>query len=154
MAMPIVKRNHDRGADTVPVDSFNQFDQLNREMFNFFDPWRPLIGAVSLQGFTPLADIEESDDAFVMEVELPGVKKGDITIEVSGRRMSVRGERKEKERDGILRRSERIVGNFSYEVTLPNDIDPDKVEASLEEGVLTVKAPKAQGARPKRIELN
>ena len=55
------------------------------------------------EGFTPLADVEETDEAYLVEVELAGVKGDDIQVEVAGRRLSVSGERKERERVGILR---------------------------------------------------
>jgi HSP20 family protein len=81
------------------------------------------------------------------------VKREDIDIEIAGRRVSVRGERKEKERVGILRRRERTIGRFFYEVTLPGNIDEDGVEAHLNEGVLTVRLPKPEHERPRRIEI-
>ena len=97
--------------------------------------------------------MEETPDAYVVEIELPGVKKDDVDIEIAGRRLAVRGERKEKERAGILRRRERVVGRFSYEVTLPGDVQDDGVEAHLNEGVLTLRVPKPDRERPRRIEV-
>ena len=118
------------------------------------EQWSPLEELDRLvEGFVPMADIEESDDAFTIELELPGVKKDDISVEVSDRRVVVSGERKEKERVGILRRRTRSVGRFHYEVTLPGGVDDDAVEASLGEGVLTVRVPKAAGERPRRISI-
>ena len=58
-------------------------------------------------GFTPRADVEETDDAYVIEVEVPGVAKKDIDVSVAGRRLTITGERKERERVGILRRRTR-----------------------------------------------
>src|SRR5690606_26044133 len=102
---------------------------------------------------TPLADVEETDDAYVVELDLPGVKRGDVDVEVDGRRLSVRGERKERERAGILRRRERTVGRFAYEVTLPGDVDADGVEARLDDGVLSVRLPKPEHDRRRRIPI-
>jgi HSP20 family protein len=65
----------------------------------------------------------------------------------------VRGERKEKERRGVLRQRSRVTGTFHYEVSLPGDIDPDKIEARLEEGVLSVRVPKAGQEHPRRITV-
>lgn len=95
-----------------------------------------------------------ANDNYLVEVELPGIKKEEVTIEVSGRRLTVRGERKQRDRVGVLRHNERIVGSFCYEVMLPDEVDVDKIDASLAEGVLTVKVPKTKGARSKRIELH
>ena len=103
--------------------------------------------------FTPLADVEETDEAYVAEIELPGVAIDDLSVEVAGRRLTVTGERKEKERVGILRRRTRTVGRFHYEVVLPGDVDEEAVEASLAEGVLTVQVPKPVSQRPRRIPV-
>jgi HSP20 family protein len=65
----------------------------------------------------------------------------------------VTGERKEKERTGILRRRTRRVGQFRYEVLLPGAVDEDGVQAHLEDGVLTLRIPKASTERPHRIEV-
>jgi HSP20 family protein len=92
--------------------------------------------------FIPAADIEETDDAFIIEVELPGVGKKDVDVSLSGRRITIRGERKEKERTGVLRRRVRSVGAFRYEVVLPTDVDENSVDARLEDGVLTVRVAK------------
>jgi HSP20 family protein len=92
--------------------------------------------------FIPAADVEETDDAFVIEVELPGIDKKDIDVELSGRRLTITGERKEKERTGVLRRRTRTTGRFRFELVLPADVDENSVDASLESGVLTVRVAK------------
>lgn len=115
------------------------------------------LGGLSLlprSGFIPRADVEETDDAYLVELELPGVHKKEIDIAVAGRRLTVSGERKEKERVGLLRRRTRSVGRFHYEVVLPSPVDPDAVDATLDDGVLTVRVPKAAGQQPKRIEVS
>jgi HSP20 family protein len=89
----------------------------------------------------------------VVEVEVPGVRREDIDIEVAGRRLTIHGERKEKERVGILRRRERVVGRFSCEVVLPGDVEEDGVEAHLDGGVLTVRLPKPERDKSRRIEI-
>ncbi|HEX2023817.1 MAG TPA: Hsp20/alpha crystallin family protein [Acidimicrobiales bacterium] len=120
-------------------------------MQRYLDRWRELPALAG--GFTPLADMEETDDAYVVEVELPGVKRDDISIEVAGRRLSVSGERKERQRTGILRRRTRTVGRFNYEIVLPGDVEEDAVSASMDEGVLVVRLPKPAAARPRRIAV-
>jgi HSP20 family protein len=104
-------------------------------------------------GFTPLADVEETDDSYLIEIELPGVDKKDIDISVAGRRLTISGERKEKERVGILRRRTRSVGRFEYDIQLPGDIDENGVSASLADGVLSVRVPKATTDRARRITV-
>ncbi len=105
------------------------------------------------EAFTPLADVEETEDRYTVEVELAGVQHDDISVEVTGRRLTVSGERKERERVGILRRRTRTVGRFHYEVILPGDVVEEGVEASLEQGVLTLQVPKVQRDRTRRIPV-
>lgn len=134
-------------------DPLAEIDRLNRQLVSYLDMWRH--GTDLLNGlFTPPADVEETDDAYVVDIELPGVRKEDLDIEIAGRRLSVRGERKEKERVGILRRRERTVGQFRYEVTLPGDVEDDGIAANLDGGVLTVRVPKPASERPRRIPVH
>lgn len=90
----------------------------------------------------------------MVEIELPGTKREDVSVEVAGRRLTVSGERKERERVGILRRRTRTLGQFHFEVTLPGDIDEEGVSASMDEGVLTVRVPKPASERPRRIAIS
>jgi HSP20 family protein len=104
-------------------------------------------------GWSPPVDIEEQDDAYVIEAELPGVKREDVNIEVVGNELSITGEIKERERKGVLRRRTRRVGRFEYRVRLPEQVDPEKVEANLDGGILSVRVPKIQRAERRRIEV-
>jgi HSP20 family protein len=103
--------------------------------------------------WVPLVDIEETEDAWTLEAEIPGVKKEDVNVEVRDSEVVVSGEIKEKERKGLLRRRTRPVGRFEYRVVLPGEVDADNVDASLDDGVLILRVPKAAKARPKRIEI-
>ena len=128
------------------------------EMF----PWNTRLGqlfenmwqAAGHEGLTPGAELEETDDGFALEMDLPGVAKDDITIDVVGRRVAVRGTRKEKERSGVMRHSTRVTGSFAYEVILPADVDEKATTAQLSEGVLTIKLPKASGAKTSRVPIS
>ena len=147
------KRTRDDAATVIDrLHPLSELQQLRRELDRLTDLWRG--GSVgSLDTFTPVADVEETDDSFTVELELAGVQRPDIDIEVSGRWLSVRGERKEKERVGILRRRDRVVGTFSYEITLPGTVVEDEVSADLADGVLTVRLPKPASERPRRIPI-
>lgn len=153
MTLPIRRKN-----DTNDQNEWGPFGELATQTPTgrlgelLSGPWAQLPRLLGGR-FTPLADIEETDDAYSVEIELSGVKKDDVELEISKRRLSVSGERKEKERVGILRRRERVVGRFSYDVTLPGEVDEDGVEARLEDGVLTVRVPKTAADRPRRIEV-
>jgi HSP20 family protein len=103
--------------------------------------------------WSPPVDIEERDDAYVIEAELPGVERKDMNIDLVGNELTITGEIKEKERQGILRRRTRRIGRFEYRVLLPDQVDPENVEAKLKDGVLTVRAPKSQRAQRRRVEV-
>jgi HSP20 family protein len=104
--------------------------------------------------WVPPVDIEETDDAWIVEAEIPGVKSDDVNVDLRDSELVITGEIKERERKGILRRRTRKVGEFEFRVTLPGDADPEQVDASLREGVLTVRIPKSQQAEPRRIEIS
>jgi HSP20 family protein len=104
-------------------------------------------------GWSPLVDIEEADDAYVVEAELPGVKEKDVQIELVGNELAISGETKKRERKGVLRRQTRRTGRFEYRVTLPEHPDADRIEAKLAEGVLTVRVPKSERAQRRKIEV-
>jgi HSP20 family protein len=105
------------------------------------------------QLWTPPVDIEEQDDAYTLEVELPGVKKDDVKIEYDGNELTISGEIKERERKGVLRRKTRRIGGFLYRVVLPMEVDAEKIDAKLQDGVLVVRVPKAEKAQRRKIEI-
>jgi HSP20 family protein len=114
-----------------------------------------LTGAVPGDGaiWEPPVDIEETDDAWIVEAELPGAKQKDVNVEVRENELVVAGEIKEKERKGILRRRTRRVGQFEYRVMLPGEVDAERIDASLDHGVLTIRVPKPERTQPRRIEV-
>ncbi|MEA2319321.1 MAG: hypothetical protein QOD44_3510 [Solirubrobacteraceae bacterium] len=103
--------------------------------------------------WVPLMDIEETEDAWIVEAEVPGASRDDIDVEVGDSELVVTGEIKERERKGILRRKTRRVGRFEFRVSLPGQTDPGNVQADLDDGVLTIRIPKPEAARPRRIEV-
>jgi HSP20 family protein len=104
-------------------------------------------------GWIPAVDIEETEDAYVVEAELPGVKREDVNIDVSGNELSISGEIKERKHEGVVRRHTRRVGRFEFRVTLPGVVNPEGVEAKLNDGVLSVRVPKAERMQRRRIEV-
>jgi HSP20 family protein len=101
--------------------------------------------------FTPPVDIEETDDAYVIEAELPGVKREDVDIELEGNELQVSGEI--KQREGKFRRRTRRVGRFELRVMLPDGVDGGSVDAKLDRGVLAVRVPKAERAQRRKIDV-
>lgn len=108
---------------------------------------------MDVTAWSPPVDIEEADDAYIVEAEVPGVKRDDVNIEVVGNELTISGEIKEKERVGIIRRRTRRTGRFEYHVTLPVAVDSDKIDAKLDNGVLTVRIPKSERAQRRRIQV-
>jgi HSP20 family protein len=146
---------------TLPVrrtiDQLNQWSPL-REFEDLYQQVDRLVqSALSSSGgagpWLPAADVTETDEAYVVEIELPGVKSEDVDVELNGNELLVTGELKERERKGLLRRHTRRVGEFEYRVTLPGDLREDGVEATLTNGVLTVRVPKAEHAKSTKIDI-
>ncbi|MFF2202258.1 Hsp20/alpha crystallin family protein [Streptomyces sp. NPDC058145] len=101
----------------------------------------------------PLPDVTETDDAFEVEIQLPGVKSKDIDVEANGQDLVVTGEFKEKERKGVLCHGTRRTGTFEYRLRLPGEVDAEKVTADMSAGVLTVTVPKAEVTKPRHIRI-
>ena len=111
----------------------------------------------STVGSCPM-DLIEKPEAYVVRADAPGMDKGDINIEVRGNRMTVSGERKEEKRgeEGGSTRYERSQLTFSRSLQLPRDADPDRIEASLDRGVLSVSIPRKEvkeDSGVRRIEI-
>ena len=131
------------------------FDQIAERMRQLLD--QTFIGALpiaedGIPGVPPV-DVEETDDAYVVAAEVPGVKRDDVNIELVGNELTINGEIKERERVGVLRKRTRRLGRFEYRVVLPDHVDGDKVEAKLDDGMLSVRVPKAQRAQRRKIEV-
>ena len=99
----------------------------------------------------PACDLEETDSHWLMSVDLPGVAKKDISIEVKDDQLVITGERKsENKKRGF---SERYYGKFQRALTLPSGVDPEKIEANYQDGVLTVAIAKAESVKPRQIKI-
>ena len=103
----------------------------------------------------PPVDIYETEDAYVLEAELPGFTTEDLDIELVENRLTLRGERKppSEVKEEQYRRHERTYGSFERSFLLPAVIERDKVTAEMHHGVLTLRLPKSDLAKPKRIPI-
>ena len=150
MTLPV--RSPSRSA--VRWDPLRELDELYERVDRL---WQSGLGG-ALDQWSPLADVEETDDAFTVEIDPPGVAREDVDIQLDDRRLTVVGDIEEKERTGILHRHTRRVGRFHVSVTLPGDVhvdvDADDVSAQLHDGVLTVHVPKSAQAEPRRIAIS
>lgn len=128
-------------------------DEMSDVFGRFFEDW-PLAGPRH-GAWWPVLDVAEQENAFVVKVELPGMKSEDIDISVHDNLLTISGEKKEsmEQKSENCYHVERRYGSFRREIALPSGIDADKVQASCHDGVLTVTVPKSEQAKPKRIEV-
>src|SRR4029078_6996565 len=106
--------------------------------------------------WVPPVDLVEAEDHFVLKADLPGLAEGDVNIEVQDGTLTISGERaaEHEEREKGWYRIERSCGRFSRSLTLPDGVDPDRIAASFDHGVLEVRIPKPEQRKPRRIEIS
>lgn len=136
--------------------SWEPFDGLNKIQSRIND----LFGENSWRNFNPATwyppvDVLESKDSYVLRAELPGMKREDINLEVKDGMLTLSGERKsEKATDGVKYRTvERVEGKFSRSFSLPETVKHDGIQATYKDGILEIHVPKAEEAKPRRIEV-
>lgn len=136
--------------EASPLERFwdfrREFDRLFDDAFPF---GRPDGGSV----FTPAFDWQEDGDALSLRVEVPGVEPDKLNVSVTGRVLTVEGERWSKSDNDNLHRSERSYGKFSRSLHLPEQYDLSAIEAKHENGVLTLRVPKSPEAKPRQIRI-
>ena len=113
------------------------------------------LGEGSLAGWSPAVDITETADGFAVDVELPGIDADDVEVTVNDGVLSVSGERRDERESnkGGRHLVERRYGKFERSFSLPNSVDPGKVDAKFVNGVLKVTLPKSTAAKPRKIEV-
>ena len=137
-------------------DPWRELARLREEVENAFGGFgwtaRPVVEG---KGARPPINVLQSDDGFTVTAEVPGVRSEDLTVEAEGDVLRLSGERTGS--DGVpgdaYHRRERRTGEFTREIRLPAGLDTDKVEASLTDGILSVHMPKAEAAKPRKIEV-
>lgn len=136
-------------------NAFEQLDRMRRQFDRLFGdvqgPSRGLLGA----GVFPQINLTEDADKFYVRAELPGVKSDDLEMQATAKNLSIAGERKiEAENEGVrYHRREREAGKFSRMITMPTEIDPERIEAKLQDGILTIRVPKAEAVKPRQITI-
>ena len=142
----------------VRWDPIRELDSLqgdmNRLFDRFFEGGRVANGSTARR-WIPAMDLVETEDHLVLRGDLPGLTEDDIDIEIKDNVLTVSGERKaESEEKGEgYHRVERAFGSFSRSLSLPQGIDPEKVEAGFDKGVLEVRIPKPAEAKPTRVQI-
>jgi HSP20 family protein len=134
--------------------SQRQLDSLFAHALGRHGQWQ---GAVmdSSPAWAPTLDISERKDAYLVTVELPGVKLDDLTITLEDGMLTIQGERQfaQDAAEQQFHRVERRYGAFRRSITLPAHVQADAVQATVEDGVLQIVVPKAEEAKPKRIQV-
>jgi HSP20 family protein len=106
---------------------------------------------------TPHADVSENEDEIRVTVELPGMRPEDVEVDLENNILTISGEKREERQEGDRESrwhlSERRYGRFSRSFVLPRDVEHERIEARFEHGVLRVTIPKAEKAKPRRIDI-
>jgi len=139
----------------VRFDPFRDLSTLQNRMNRLFnDPLSQNTGDDS-HGWAPTVDIFERGDDLVLRAEVPGVRKEALDLSVEGNVLTLRGNRvrEEKIAEQSYHRTERSYGSFTRSFTLPSTVDATNIAASYKDGVLDVVLPKADTAKPKKIEV-
>ena len=131
-----------------------QMDSLFAHALGLHGQWQSATGA-STRAWAPALDIAERTDAYLVTVELAGVKLDDLEITLEDGLLTIQGERHvaNDSSEEQFHRVERSSGAFRRAITLPAHVEADAVEASMEDGVLRILVPKAEEAKPKRIQV-
>lgn len=125
---------------------------MDRMFDNAFDrqleDWEPEAWSIPL-------DVVENDDAFVLTASLPGIDPDDLGITFDNNTLTIQGEVKKDEEieEGRYHLRERSYGRFTRSITLPRNVDADRIEANYEKGVLSLQIPKTEEAKPRRIAI-
>jgi HSP20 family protein len=131
-------------------------DRLNRVLNGRSAPVSGRDEAMAVAEWAPIVDVLETESAFQIRAELPGIDKNGIKLSVEDGVLTISGHREqEKEEKGLrYHRRERLYGSFARSFTLPDSVDEQKVTAEFRNGVLTVRLPKSERAKPKSIEIS
>ena len=139
-----------------PVREINGLQtEMNRLFNTFFDAsgQSPQGGA---RRWLPAMDLVEDDDVFVLRADLPGLSEEDVNLELEDNVLTISGERKSEhaERREGFHRVERAYGSFSRQLTLPEGVDADGIEAQFDKGVLEVRVPKPEERKPRKLNIS
>lgn len=137
------------------LDLIRPFEELHRQMDQLFEDFGSWFGdSAAESALFPAVNIWEDGDNVYAEAEIPGVETADLEVFTEGNQLTIRGRRQsQSEQNATWLRQERVAGEFSRVIALPVEVNADKVEATLKNGMLTVHMPKSEAARARRIEV-
>ncbi len=138
-----------------PVDGFLS---LPRDLDRWMDEALGAAGwgrGENLRQWYPMTDVSETPEHLILRLEVPGMTRDQVKISVENNVLTVRGEKQQEatQENENWYRSERSYGSFERSFSLPTHVDPDNVRASMENGVLTIKLPRREEARPREIKI-
>jgi HSP20 family protein len=147
--MPVVRWTPFQNLIALQEEMNRQFNETLRGGHNEEASW-------GQHRWTPPVDIHETDDALVLTVDLPGVSKDEVSIEIYQNTLTLKGQRPPHAEinDERSHRVERAYGTFQRAFTLPMQVDQEKVQATYQDGVLELRLPKVEAAKPKRIAIH
>src|SRR5438445_13522959 len=141
-------------------DPFREFTTLQERMNRLVrDQYRAESGSeesLTTTNFAPPVDVYEDEHSITLKIELPGIDEKDIDVRIENNTLTVHGERKfeKEEKEENFRRVERQYGSFTRSFTLPTTVDPEKVSATYDKGILKISLAKKAEAKPKQIKVN
>ena len=138
----------------LPV-RFDPFSDIREWEKRFFPAVSSFFKDDEMGGFKPAVNTREGEYAYHVEVDLPGVKKEDIKVDITGNMLTISGERKNKSevKEKDYYKCESSYGKFQRSFTLPDNIDKENLNASCEDGVLEITIPKSKVSETKKIEV-
>ena len=137
-------------------DPFESLADIREEMNRLFDRSFLRRGDGGVQGeFAPAIDVAEEKDSFLVRADLPGLSKDNVSVTLQDNYLTIRGEKKHEEetKEANYYHRERVHGTFSRTIQLPTAVDARKIEANFKDGVLQVRLPKSEDAKPKQIDV-
>ena len=148
--MSLVARSNGPSAAVAPSRARDPF-QVARDLLS----WDPFFGARQVSAYVPAFEVKETNEAFILKADVPGVAESDLDIAVHNNVLTVSGARKAEERkEGeTFALYERQYGSFSRSFALPDTADGERVEAKLDSGVLTLSIWKKAEAKPRKIAV-
>ena len=141
-------------------DPFRELEEVSNRLNQLFHrtPSRtePDGGMLAMADWSPTVDITETDSAYVIKGEIPGVSKNDVKVSIENGMISLRGERKQEkeEKNKKFHRIERSYGSFFRSFQLPDDVDETKVKAEFKDGMINVILPKSAKSKAKSINVS
>jgi HSP20 family protein len=143
---------------TTSWNPWTELETFTRELQRAFDcpTTRPSQkGNGHQESWKPRMDVSETDAAYIIEADVPGLTIQDITVQLEGATLEIAGERQSalRQQGGHFTHSERVFGKFQRTFSLPTAVNADEIQAAYTNGVLTVTVPKASAARTRRINV-